>query len=79
MDFPFSLVAGHVLCEMGGKRVLVDTGSPFSIGRERTMRFLGALIELSAPGPLPTIESIAAEIRALPGASADFGRHAPRL
>jgi len=72
MDFPFSLVAGHVLCEMDGKRVLVDTGSPFSVGRDPTMRFLGALTDLTAPGPMPTVESIAAEIRALPGAPPDF-------
>jgi hypothetical protein len=26
MDLPFSLVAGHVLCEMDGKRALVDKG-----------------------------------------------------
>lgn len=72
MDFPFSLVAGHVLCEMDGKRILVDTGSPFTIGRERTMRFLGALTDLTVPGPMPTVEAIAAEIRSLPGVSADF-------
>lgn len=72
MDFPFSLVAGHVLCEMDGKRVLVDTGSPFSLGREHTMRLLGAPTELAAAGPVPTIDSIAEEIRALSGAPADF-------
>jgi hypothetical protein len=72
MDFPFSLIAGHVLCEMDGKRVLVDTGSLFSVGRERTMRFLGALTDLTAPGPMTTVESIASEIRALPGAPIDF-------
>jgi hypothetical protein len=56
MDFPFSLVAGHVLCELDGKRVLLDTGSLFSVGREPTMRFLGALTDLAAPGPMPSLD-----------------------
>jgi hypothetical protein len=75
MEFPFSLIAGHVLCEMDGQRVLVDTGSPESFGRVRAMRFLGALTALPpfpSGGPSTTVDTIAAEIRALPGAPPEF-------
>jgi hypothetical protein len=33
MNFPFTLVAGHVLFRMDGKRVLLDACLPFSFRR----------------------------------------------
>lgn len=39
--FPIDLYEGHLIFELDGKRFLVDTGSTYTISRERILYFLG--------------------------------------
>src|SRR5262245_41592216 len=41
MQFPLTLVSGHLILDIDGQKVLVDTGAPRSIGRQARWTFLG--------------------------------------
>jgi hypothetical protein len=67
LQLPFDVVAGHLVAELDRKRVLVDTGSPVSFGRARSLALLDEERDvLSDVAALLTVEAIAAQIRALP-------------
>jgi Ca-activated chloride channel family protein len=46
-NFPLKLVYGHLLAEMDGRTILVDTGCPVSIGRHLHWVFMEQSFELS--------------------------------
>jgi hypothetical protein len=69
---PFDLVAGHIVAELDGRRVLIDTGSPVSFGRGDHLR-LGDGIHPIPTGVLGfTVDTAAEHIRRLPGVAPDF-------
>jgi len=41
MQFPLTLISGHLILEIEGQKVLVDTGAPSSVGRASRWSFLG--------------------------------------
>lgn len=68
----FELVAGHVIIESDGGRLLVDTGSPVSFGRIEAATVLGHLCRFHpAHGPC-TIDTIIDDVRSLPGVAGSF-------
>lgn len=40
--YPYTMVDGHVVLECEGRRLLLDTGAPVCVGRERVLHFAGA-------------------------------------
>lgn len=64
---PFELVGGHVLLQLDGLRVLLDTGSPTSFGRANSLSLLGKTHRLNRTKGRPQVASIIRGLR----------RHAP--
>jgi len=40
-EFEYSLVDGHIIFDIEGKKTLLDTGAPISIGTGRSIKFCG--------------------------------------
>ena len=47
MDYTLRLVNGHPVFELDGKKTLLDSGSPFSLGRESDLYFMNSVLPLS--------------------------------
>jgi len=57
-EYPLELFEGHIIIEVAGLKVLVDTGAPRSIGREQTWEFLGMPFALQSSYMGLTIETL---------------------
>lgn len=47
MDYTLRLVNDHPVFELDGKKTLLDSGSPFSLGRESDLYFMNSVLPLS--------------------------------
>lgn len=61
----FELVAGHIIIDKGGKKLLVDTGSPVSFGKAGALRIFNRRIFLGPVAPPLDAAEIGAHIGAL--------------
>lgn len=70
--YPYELVNGHIVLDVGERRMLVDTGAPSSVGDEPTLRIAGREHEVQqdymgvSPGSLS--ENVGVGLNALLGA-----------
>jgi hypothetical protein len=69
---PFDFVAGHVVAAIDGRRVLLDTGSPATIGRGDRMELPGGVHPIPSGLLGFTVETAAEHIRKLPGVAPNF-------
>ena len=72
LQFPFTLVAGHVILDVGGRPVLFDTGCPSSFGEPGVLEPLAPGRELPGSVPPFTLEGASAGIGELAGAGPGF-------
>ncbi|MFL5301311.1 MAG: hypothetical protein ACJ79R_13295 [Anaeromyxobacteraceae bacterium] len=68
----FQLVAGHIVFELAGDRVLLDTGSPLSFARSGQLSFLEEDFAVPTSCAGRTIDDVARDIRSMPGAPPSF-------
>ena len=61
--WPINRVDDHIIIQVGRKNVLIDTGSPISLGKQKTFSLMGKTVRLQPEIQGITVENLSEFIR----------------